>query len=332
MQEYISISGFSVVTTAARQNIDLPEIMIDPITMSHFVRPIYLKESGRIYEHSTLLKWIEKSPTDPITRIPLTIESFKIIPALNIFAAEICIEFEAGQYYYWPPQGSLLSLLTFCSEIFMEDNVTVYFETFDKILLEQILYCCPFTGVALGGKYRISTKGMPMSIDCDIENDASEICFTQESEVPVPPPLPCEDHEIIPHKFIIMAPSVELEKNIHNYIRSSEIYQPRIKKINSIIRNKGYTLQNEMYHLRKFFMIPVMFNTEFYVDYSFLNVSNLYVSNKVIVRHIFIYTSFTHVRYIDCIFVGCIFHSSCKAFDFEFESCKFIQCVDELDE
>jgi hypothetical protein len=329
MNEYLSIAGLSVVTASERQKITLPDIMLDPIEMSHFTRPVFIRESSHIYEHKTILRWLEKSDTDPITRKKITYESMELIPVLHIYAAALCIQCENEEYYFWPPRISLLSLLTCCSDFFMENNITLLFrDDCDKLALEQILYCCPFSGLSLGNKYKISSKGFPVHIDYEI-NDATEICFLSDHGDIEPPPFSSEI-EVDPYKFVIMTPSIDLINKICEYIKTSEINLNYVRKINEIIKKNEYKLQDQMYNIRKFFMLPSMFNTEHYVDYSYLNIRNFYARDETFIRHIFIYTNFTHVRFVSCTFVGCIFHETCNTTNLEFIDCKFIQGVEDM--
>jgi STIP1 family protein 1 len=77
----------------------VPDYLIDGITFEIMVDPVVTK-NGRSYDRATLIEHLKRSPTDPLTREPLSISELRP----NIALKEACTEFlegNSGWVYDW---------------------------------------------------------------------------------------------------------------------------------------------------------------------------------------------------------------------------------------
>jgi len=78
---------------------EVPDYLIDGITFEIMNDPVVTK-NGRSYERATIIEHLKRSPTDPLTREPLTINELRP----NIALKEACTEFmekNSGWIYDW---------------------------------------------------------------------------------------------------------------------------------------------------------------------------------------------------------------------------------------
>jgi STIP1 family protein 1 len=78
---------------------EVPDYLVDGITFEIMHDPVVTR-NGRSYERATLIEHLKRSPTDPLTREPLTIAELRP----NISLKEACTEFmeqNSGWVYDW---------------------------------------------------------------------------------------------------------------------------------------------------------------------------------------------------------------------------------------
>lgn len=78
---------------------EVPDFLVDGITFEIMHDPVVTK-NGRSYERATIIEHLKRSPTDPLTREPLTIDELRP----NIALKEACTEFmekNSGWVYDW---------------------------------------------------------------------------------------------------------------------------------------------------------------------------------------------------------------------------------------
>ncbi|KAL8880188.1 MAG: hypothetical protein Q9205_004790 [Flavoplaca limonia] len=80
-------SVFAIADEGLKER-EVPDYLIDNISFSIMHDPVVTK-NGRSYERSTILEHLRRSPTDPLTRDPLTIADLRP----NLALKEACAEF-----------------------------------------------------------------------------------------------------------------------------------------------------------------------------------------------------------------------------------------------
>lgn len=122
LQSYKSINGFDIKIDPDAPIKELPiqflDLFIDPITTTYFKYPVCIVESGQIYEKETIIKWFGISNKDPLTGIIIEIGNLNIIPVLNYFLMELCLELVDNKLLFHTPYGDILNLLTLSDEYF----------------------------------------------------------------------------------------------------------------------------------------------------------------------------------------------------------------------
>ena len=81
-------SSFAISDPEHLAKREVPDWMIDNITFSVMYDPV-ITRNGHSYERATLLEHLKHSPTDPLTREPLTIQDLRP----NLALKEACAEF-----------------------------------------------------------------------------------------------------------------------------------------------------------------------------------------------------------------------------------------------
>lgn len=92
-------TAFAISDPANLQLREVPDYLVDGITFEIMHDPVVTK-GGRSYERATLVEHLKRSPTDPLTREPLTIGELRP----NIALKEACTEFmekNSGWVYDW---------------------------------------------------------------------------------------------------------------------------------------------------------------------------------------------------------------------------------------
>jgi STIP1 family protein 1 len=92
-------TAFAISNPEHHQKREVPDYLVDPITFELLVDPVVTK-NGRSYERATIIEHLKRSPTDPLTREPLTIGDLRP----NIALREACTEFmeqNSGWVYEW---------------------------------------------------------------------------------------------------------------------------------------------------------------------------------------------------------------------------------------
>lgn len=126
---YISLNNFKVKKSKPSILIDntIKELLIDPISLSYFIKPIYLPDSTMIYDHQSIKEWLLLSDLDPLTGIKLNKETVKVIPVLNYFLALLCLEEINNEIYFHPPNGNIFDILQIAEYIFNDYQATIKF-------------------------------------------------------------------------------------------------------------------------------------------------------------------------------------------------------------
>lgn len=92
-------TAFALSDPENLQRREVPDYLIDGITFEIMHDPVMTK-GGQSYERATLVEHLKRSPTDPLTREPLTIAELRT----NIALKEACTEFmekNSGWVYDW---------------------------------------------------------------------------------------------------------------------------------------------------------------------------------------------------------------------------------------
>lgn len=92
-------TAFALSAPEMLQKREVPDYLVDGITFEIMVDPVVTK-NGRSYDRATLIEHLKRSPTDPLTREPLTIAELRP----NIALKEACTEFlegNSGWVYDW---------------------------------------------------------------------------------------------------------------------------------------------------------------------------------------------------------------------------------------
>ncbi|KAF2684441.1 U-box-domain-containing protein [Lentithecium fluviatile CBS 122367] len=84
-------TAFALSSPEMLQKREVPDYLIDGITFEIMVDPVVTK-NGRSYDRATLIEHLKRSPTDPLTREPLSIRELRP----NIALKEACTEFLEG--------------------------------------------------------------------------------------------------------------------------------------------------------------------------------------------------------------------------------------------
>lgn len=79
---------FALADPANHQPREVPDYLVDTITFEIMHDPVVTK-NGHSYERATLIEHLKRSPTDPLTREPLTIDELKP----NVSLRRACEEF-----------------------------------------------------------------------------------------------------------------------------------------------------------------------------------------------------------------------------------------------
>lgn len=92
-------TAFALSSPEMLQKREVPDYLIDGITFEIMVDPVITK-NGRSYDRATIIEHLKRSPTDPLTREPLSIADLRP----NIALKEACTEFlegNSGWVYDW---------------------------------------------------------------------------------------------------------------------------------------------------------------------------------------------------------------------------------------
>ncbi|KAF2197266.1 U-box-domain-containing protein [Delitschia confertaspora ATCC 74209] len=92
-------TAFAISDPANMQKREVPDYLIDGITFEIMHDPVVTK-TGQSYERATIIEHLKRSPTDPLTREPLTVAELRP----NIQLREACHEFieaNSGWIYEW---------------------------------------------------------------------------------------------------------------------------------------------------------------------------------------------------------------------------------------
>ncbi|KAF2475701.1 U-box-domain-containing protein [Lindgomyces ingoldianus] len=92
-------TAFALSDPEHLQKREVPDYLVDGITFEIMHDPVVTK-NGRSYERATIIEHLKRSPTDPLTREPLTITELRP----NIALKEACTEFmeaNSGWVYDW---------------------------------------------------------------------------------------------------------------------------------------------------------------------------------------------------------------------------------------
>lgn len=92
-------TAFALSDPVNLQKREVPDYLVDGITFEIMHDPVVTR-NGRSYERATLIEHLKRSPTDPLTREPLTIAELRP----NIALKEACTEFmeaNSGWVYDW---------------------------------------------------------------------------------------------------------------------------------------------------------------------------------------------------------------------------------------
>jgi len=121
-QTYKSINGFDIKIDPRAPIKEVPiqilDSFVDPIHSNYFKYPICVVETGQIYEQESIIKWFSLSNKDPLTGVELEIGKLNMIPVLNYFLAELCLELVDDKLFFHAPYGDILNLLMLSDKIF----------------------------------------------------------------------------------------------------------------------------------------------------------------------------------------------------------------------
>jgi hypothetical protein len=122
---YVSINNYKVYRSKHCIKLDpkIKELLSDPISLSYFIKPIYIPDSGMIYDKSTIGEWLLTSDKDPLTGIKINKNEIEVIPALNYFLALLCLEEIGSDIYFHTPMGNIFDLLRIAVCIFNDQKL-----------------------------------------------------------------------------------------------------------------------------------------------------------------------------------------------------------------
>ena len=114
--EYTSINGFKIITFEQETEnypIELKDQFICPISQDVASFPVYLKNSGNIYDRENITEWLATSNIEPVTGIELEEGKIEYLPVLNYFLACLCLEEDEKSLIFHAPNADILTLFKF---------------------------------------------------------------------------------------------------------------------------------------------------------------------------------------------------------------------------
>lgn len=123
---YKSVNGYTVYRSDEPVQIDpkITELLVDPISLDFYIKPVYLSKSNMIYDMSTIRNWLAHSNKDPLTGIIIKSNKIRVRPVLPYFLTLLCLEqVDDKIMYFHPPVGNIFDMLEIANCIFKEYTV-----------------------------------------------------------------------------------------------------------------------------------------------------------------------------------------------------------------
>lgn len=132
MDFYHSLNGFQVKksdTPIVEYDASLETLFTDSISMSPYVRPVYISQTSQIYDLDHIKKWFLTSSIDPNTGLEIKEIKITFTPMLNYFLAMLCMEKVDEKILYHPPKNNIIGLLHIANKLFNKYTTIKYPDT-----------------------------------------------------------------------------------------------------------------------------------------------------------------------------------------------------------